>query len=114
MGPLHSEAKAFEAGFQFARDTGIQEFVLEGDSLVIVRALCGLSHIPSTVASLILGMKIFCTEFRLVTVSLVRRQGNKPTHLLAKHALSIDDSFVWIDENSCLIEQALIDRKSVV
>ena len=56
LGLLEAEAKAFEASFQFARDTGFQEFVLEGDLLVIVQALCGLSHPPSTVAPLILGM----------------------------------------------------------
>ena len=37
-----------------------------------------------------------------------RRQGNKPTHLLAKHAFGIIDFATWIEENSYFLEQTLI------
>ena len=108
LGPLEVEAKAFEAGLQLVRDIGLQDIILERDSLVIVRAFCGLSYPPSSVASLILGMQLFSTEFHMVNVSHVKRQGNKLAHILAKYALSIDDSIVWIEEIPCCIEQALI------
>ena len=108
LGPLEVEAKAFEAGFQLARDMGYQDIILEGDSLILVRALCGLSSPPSTIDSMVVGMQLLCLDFRTVYVSHVRRQGNKPTHILAKYALSINDSIVWIEETPCCIEQALI------
>ena len=108
LGPLEVETKAFEAGLQLARDTSLQDIVLEGNSLVIVRALCGLSYPPSSVASLILGMQLFSSKFHMVNVSHVRRQGNKLAHIIAKYALSIDDSIVWIEEIPYCIEQALI------
>nr|POF14822.1 hypothetical protein CFP56_62328 [Quercus suber] len=108
LGSLEVKAKAFEAGLQLVRDTGLQDIVLERDSLVIVRALCGLSYPTSSAASLILGMQLFSFEFHMVNVSHVRRQGNKPAHILAKYALSIDDSIVWIKEIPYCIEQALI------
>ena len=38
------EAKTIEFGLEFAKDMGIQDFVLEGDSLNIVHALSGNSH----------------------------------------------------------------------
>ena len=40
----------------------------------------------------------------------MRRQGNKATHILAKHAKDIvnSDNFVtWIEKNSSLIESAI-------
>lgn len=41
MGALEVEAKAFEAGLLFAKEVGIHDVVLEGDSLIIYNALCG-------------------------------------------------------------------------
>ena len=102
LGPLEVEAKAFEAGLQLVWDSGFQNVVLEGDSLVIVCALCGLSNSLSLVDSLCLGMQLISSEFHSINVSHVRRQGNKLAHLLAKFALSIDDSCVWIGESPFL------------
>ena len=49
-----------------------------------------------------------CSEFRTVYVSHVRRQGNKPAHILANYALSLNEYVVWIEETPCCIEQALV------
>ena len=108
LGPLEVKAKAFKAGLQLARDMGYQDIILEGDSLILIRALCGLSSPPSTIDSMVVGMQLLCSDFRTVYVFHVRRQGNKPAHILAKYALSINDSVVWIEETPCCIEQALI------
>ena len=56
LGAIEVEAKAFESGLEFAKGMGIQDFVLEGDSLNIVHALSGNSHATSTIAALIYGM----------------------------------------------------------
>ncbi|XP_023911364.1 uncharacterized protein LOC112022977 [Quercus suber] len=108
LGPLEVEAKSFEAGLQLAWDLGLQNVALEGDSLVIVHALCGQSNPPSSVDSLCIGMQLIISEFYSVNVSHVRRRGNRPAHLLAKFALSLDDSCVWIGKSPSYIVQALI------
>ena len=64
LGALETEAKAFEAGLLLARDIGIQDVILEGDSLVIYNALCEVSLPPSSVASIVDGMWDLCKAFR--------------------------------------------------
>ena len=91
---------------QFAKDLGLQEFILEGDSLFVYCALAGLSH-PSTMVALFgYGILDSCHEVRNVRFSHVQREENKPTHLLAKHALVIVDFFfiVWMEKNHCFLE----------
>ena len=53
-------------------------------------------------------MQEICREFLGVEFSHVRRQGNRPAHLLAKHASDVADFTAWIEENPCFLEQALI------
>lgn len=52
LGALEAEVKAFEEGFHFAKDVGIHDFIIEGDSLLMFNAFCGVSPPPSSVASL--------------------------------------------------------------
>ena len=67
LGIIEAEAKAFEAGIIFAKEVGIRDLVLEGDSLIIVQALKQCSNAPSIVSSLIYGMLAECSEFRKVS-----------------------------------------------
>ena len=71
LGAIVAEAKAFEVGIIFAKEVGIKESVLEGDSIIIVQALKECSHAPSSVAPLIYGMLAKCHEFQNVAFSHV-------------------------------------------
>lgn len=55
LGALKAEAKAFEVGIIYARDLGVQDIVLEGDSIIMYRAFCGLSPPPPSVNSIYYG-----------------------------------------------------------
>ena len=107
LGPLEAEAKAVEAGIQFAKDIGIQDVILEGDSLTVLNALCGNTSPPSSVAAVVAGIKVLSCYLRQVEFSHVRRQCNRPAHLLAKHASGIVDFMAWLEENPYFIEQFL-------
>ena len=91
LGAVEAEAMANETGLIFVKDIGIHDFIVEGDSLIIHHAMCESSNPPSSVAAVVQGMQDMCKEFRGVMFSHVRRRGNRPAHLLAKHACSIDD-----------------------
>ena len=97
LGALEVEAKAFEVGLEFARDVGVHDFILEGDSLVVYNALCGSSTPPSMIAPVIQGILMSCRPLDRIDFSHVKRQGNRPTHLLAKHALDIADYLTWME-----------------
>ena len=58
LGPLDAKAKAVEAGVQFAKDIGIQDVILKGDSLTVLNALCGNTSPPSLVAAVVAGIKV--------------------------------------------------------
>ena len=56
LGAMEAEAMAHEVGLVFAKDIGIQNLIMEGDSLIIHRALCEISDPPSSVTAIIQGV----------------------------------------------------------
>ena len=107
LGVVEAEAKAVELGLLFARDLSIQDFTLESDSLTLINALQDLSPPPSSVAALVYSSVAMSHSFRCVEFSYVGCNGNRPAHLLARHALGIADLSVWVEETPCFLEQAL-------
>ena len=59
LGAVEAEAKAFEMGLQFAKDVGVRDLILEGDSLNVYRAL-GLTSPPPSVDVVIIGVQKAC------------------------------------------------------
>ena len=49
FGPIEAEAMAVEVGVQFAKEVGIKEVMVEGDSLIMQRALNELAPPPLSV-----------------------------------------------------------------
>ena len=108
LGAVEAEAMAYKTGLIFAKDIGIHDFIVEGDSLIIHHAMCESSNPPSSMAAVVQVMQDMCKEFRAIMFSHVRRKGNRPAHLLAKHACTVDDFITWIEETPCFLEQALL------
>ena len=108
LGPIEAKAMAVEVGVQFTKDVGIRDVIVEGDSLIIQRALNELAPPPPLVDAVIVGIKVSCADFHHIAFTHMCRQGNNLTHLLAKYAKGIDDSSIWIEESLCFIKQGLI------
>ena len=47
-------------------------------------------------------------DFRDTKIVYVRKQENRPTHLIAQYAKNIDSYVIWIEENPPIIESVLI------
>ena len=101
LGAIETKSKAIEAGLLFAQDIGIWDIVVESDSLIMVQALNGTFVPPSAVSAIVQGIMDLSKSFRRVEFSHVKRQGNRPAHELAKHALGIVDFIAWIEETPC-------------
>lgn len=56
LGPLEAEAKAVEVGLQFAKQLGCSDFILEGDSLIVSRALNHSSSVLASIDVVIMGI----------------------------------------------------------
>ena len=73
LGALEAEAKALEAGVEFARDVGISEAEFESDSLVICNALQGLASPPSSVMNVLAGVINHLSRFRQWSITHIKR-----------------------------------------
>ena len=74
-------AKAFEVGLLFAKEVGVRDVILEGDSMIVYNTLCKYSPAPSSMAAMVQGIQDISGDFRSVGYSHVRRQGNlKPIY----------------------------------
>ena len=75
--------------------------------VIVYRALAGLSPSVALEATIVYGILDSCHEVLNVRFSHEWRKRNTHAHLLAKRACGIVDFLVWIEENSCFLEQAL-------
>ena len=89
--PLEAEAKAMEDVVIFARGIGIRDVIFEGDSLQVCNVMNGCSLAPPTVANVLEGIFLQLQSFRSFLFSHIKRDGNKPAHLLAQHAKFVHD-----------------------
>ena len=95
-------------GVTFAWDMGFHEVVFECDSKVVSDSINRYCESPTTINNIIDGIRYKLKDFQQVLVSHVRRQGNRPAHLLAQHSMSVVSFVIWIEENPTFIELALI------
>ena len=79
LGAIEIESKAIEAGLLFSQDIGIQDIVVESDSLIMVQTLNGTTIPPSAVSAVVQGIMDLSKGFHRVEFSHVKRQGRSLT-----------------------------------
>ena len=104
---LEAEAKAMEEGIDFAWDVGIQDVDFETDSDILHGAFTSSITPPATILNIISSCLIRLQDFRFVQLTHVRRQGNKPAHILAHYAKKLETFVIWIEDTPLPIESAL-------
>lgn len=107
LGPLEAESKAVEIGMQFAKQLGLSDIIMEGDLLLVSRALNQSSSPPDSIDAVIMGISLASLEFQTVYFSHVKRNANSPAHLLAKYAKGIVNQCMWMKNCPSFLELAI-------
>lgn len=103
LGALEVEARAAEEGVALARDLGLGEIIIEGDTTIITNALSSQSTPPSSIQKVVEGTKSVLQECTAWEVNHVNRCNNFAAHLLAQYARVVSDSVVWVEDTPPVI-----------
>ena len=116
LGAIKAEAKAkaTEAGIYLAWDLNLKDIVVEGDSQQVIQALNGCNPPALPILKIVEGLKRFLLQFNSWKAMHTRRNTNEAAHLLAKNAMNVKDSVIWVEDIPPLIEhQILFDVSSL-
>ena len=96
--PIEIEAMAAIRAFEFAREVGISEAILERDSLLVIKALATKDIGLAPFGLLIQDAYRFTSAFSLLSYSHTKREGNQVAHDLAKLAVTIPNCVIWMED----------------
>ena len=92
------EAMAAARALVFAQELGITEFVLEGDSEVVVNSLRSNEISFSSFGHLLESAKSLLGLMNGISFSHVRRCGNKIAHNLTRHVRNVRGLSMWVED----------------
>ena len=92
------EAMAAATALEFASKLGVRRVILEGDSLVVMKALHEDEQSLSPTGLLLEDVRFFSQRFEELLYSRTKREGNVVAHSLARYANSIPDFSVWKED----------------
>ena len=85
------EAMAATTALEFASELGVRRAILEGDSLVVMKALHEDEQSLTPTGLLLEDVRFFSQSFEELLYSRTKREGNVVAHSLARYANSISD-----------------------
>ena len=92
------EAMAAVTALSLASDIGVQQAILEGDSLEVFKAQTDDSVPLAPFGLFIDEVKSLSSQFVKLLYSHTFREGNSLAHGLARHAIGIPDFLVWMED----------------
>nr|XP_023911306.1 uncharacterized protein LOC112022914 [Quercus suber] len=106
--PVIVEAMAAARAMIFAKEIGITEFMLEGDSEVVINTLRNTEASLSTFGHLLESAKSTLVTSKCIAFSHIRRSGNRVGHNLAKHARHVRGLSVWVEDTPSHLYDVLL------
>ena len=89
---------AASKALEFARELGIAEALLEGDSQVVIMALNSKSPVLAPYGSLVQDSLSLSNSFSKLSYSHTKREGNTVAHNLAKLAVNLTNCVIRMED----------------
>ena len=96
--PIEIEALAASKALEFAREVGISKAILEGDSLLVMKALKTKNAGLAPFGLLIQDSLTLSSGFSKLSYSHTEREGNLVAHSLAQLAINNPNCAIWIED----------------
>ena len=106
LAALEAEAKSMETVIHFVWEMGFREVFFETNSCTLKNILTGISVALASIETITESILAQVDRFRFVSFTHVKRDGNRPSHILAQFAKQVGDFVVWLEETPNLIEDA--------
>lgn len=109
--PATAEAIAALRAVEFCKEVGAFDINLEGDSLLVVKAICESQTSWLRYGQIIDDIKLVLGSLRSWSIRHIRREANVAAHVLAKYAILNFDSHVWLEETpSCILDTVILEQ----
>lgn len=82
----------------FVQDLNFPLVIIEGDSKIIIKALCSEDKSFSSYGHLIAEAKLSTVSFYSFCVSHIHRQGNSVIYDLARYARHVNSLMAWMED----------------
>ena len=92
------EALVAAKALSFAAEIGVSRAVLEGDALVVIKALSDENASFASFGLLVDDVKLLSQCFSQLLYSHTKREGNYVAHNLTRYAIAILDDLVWMED----------------
>ena len=92
------EALVASKALEFARELGIADAVLEGDSQVVITALNSKNIVLAPFGSLVQDSLTLSTGFSKLSYSHTKKEGNTVAHNLTKLAVNLTNCVIWMED----------------
>jgi ribonuclease HI len=103
MDPTTAEATAALHAVELCRDVGVQNLILEGDSLAVVKAIESRAQTNHYYGQIIEDIRVVLSSRRSWSVRHTKREANGAAHGLAKEATRCFSDKIWLEDTpSCI------------
>ncbi|XP_075670050.1 uncharacterized protein LOC142639797 [Castanea sativa] len=102
-----AEALACRKALDFVVEAGFSELIVEGDNSAVMKVVAGSSGGYSLLGHVYEDIHCNLRGLHSVSISCIRREGNRVAHILAQYARNVTNELYWMEEAPPAVLEAL-------